>query len=282
MKSAWFMVASYMSFCTILATRPCKYFQLNASYFNPQLGIFSKHDLNARIPHRWRLRQWRLNELFALANPAHELSFPAFVKPEWGQNAYAVSRVDNMQQLESWQALSAEQDWLVQACAHGAREYEIFTLRQHKDHSACRAMSITEVCNDEHAYPINSIYNANTSYIDISERFDKQDRDRLWQYVREIGDFAIARVSVRAHSREKMLEGDFQVIEINLFAPMPIHMMDRKYGVVQLAIFIIRYMWMLALLTKYRDRNQPEYPVFLKSWWYKRHHPLIRYLRARL
>ena len=93
MKVTSVMVSVYILFCIRIATRPCKYFQLNASFFDREAGIFSKAGINELIPAQWRLAQWyddgaRMPE-----------GYPVFVKPEWSQNARGVHRADNADEL---------------------------------------------------------------------------------------------------------------------------------------------------------------------------------------
>ncbi|MFT5559869.1 MAG: hypothetical protein ACI9RZ_002357, partial [Sphingobacteriales bacterium] len=51
------LVVSYILYCIRFAVAPWKYFQLNANYFNEQRNLFSKLDMDARIPIQWRLVQ---------------------------------------------------------------------------------------------------------------------------------------------------------------------------------------------------------------------------------
>jgi hypothetical protein len=50
----------------------------------------------------------------------------------------------------------------------------------------------------------------------------------LQTYLQELPSFRIARVGLRANSKADLLLGFFHIIEINLFAPFPIHLLDNS------------------------------------------------------
>ena len=87
------LVLSYIAWCFRFRIGPWKYFQLNANYFNEDLDLFSKLDMDALIPSQWRLPQ------FADQAGLFPESYPVFIKPEWGQNSQGIVRADNEQQL---------------------------------------------------------------------------------------------------------------------------------------------------------------------------------------
>lgn len=78
------------------------------------------------------------------------------------------------------------------------------------------------------------------------------------------------------------MAGRFHVIEVNLFLPMPINMLDRRYGLKQIFDMIRRYMMSLARITKARDKSLPEKPVFTKIMLYNRESRLLNFLRAKI
>jgi len=80
------MALAYILFCVRFATLPCKYFQLNARYFNRDAGIFSKLGIDELIPAGVATRASRRRRAHA------PQSYPVFVKPEWSQNARGVCR----------------------------------------------------------------------------------------------------------------------------------------------------------------------------------------------
>lgn len=272
------LVSLYMLFCVCIGTKPCKYFQLNSSRFNRQRGIFSKLDIDQDIPARWRLHQ-RLDD--GRFRPA---DFPVFVKPEWGQNAAGIMRADDQVQLDRIRAGTGNERirYLIQQRAPESREFEVFVIRHHTDKSRYGVMTVTEVINDSELYPVNSIYSPATRYQDITAQFSQSQRQLLWQYADQMGAFNISRISMRADSTDDLLAGRFHVIEINLFVPLPINLLDPKYGAVDKFRMLCRYMMTLAKITKTRDKALPEKPVFTKIMLYNRQNRLMNFLRGKI
>jgi hypothetical protein len=67
-----------------LGIPPWYYFQINAEWYNKKKGFYSKIDMDARIPKKWRLKQGYFDK-----NNLPE-TFPVFLKPEWGQNSNGI------------------------------------------------------------------------------------------------------------------------------------------------------------------------------------------------
>ena len=278
MRITYLMVATYIFDCVLIGTKPCKYFQLNSATFNAEAGIFSKLDIDQLIPKKWRLQQSLLDD------SAVPETYPVFVKPEWGQNSSGIIRVDDPQSLdEVRQRLSTSPiKYLVQQASTEQLEYEIFSIQHHQDKQQFAELSIARVDNSTGPYPVNGIYNTDTIYRDITDQFTPDDKQRLWQLMCEIGRFGISRVGLRADSTENLLAGKFHVIEINLFVPMPINMLDPRYGFFALWRFVRRYMMSLARLTKARDKTLKEKRVFTKMMLYNRSSPVLNYFRDRI
>jgi len=278
MRITYLMVATYILDCVLIGTKPCKYFQLNSSIFNAEAGIFSKLEIDQLIPEKWRLEQRLLNDA-GVPN-----SFPVFVKPEWGQNSNGIIKVDDNEALDEVRQRLATSSiqYLVQQASPEKQEFEIFSMLHHQNKQQFAEFTITRVENATEAYPINGIYNADTTYREITNQFSADEKQRLWQLIGEIGRFGISRVGLRANSMEDMLAGKFHVIEVNLFVPMPINMLDPHYGFFTLWRFVRRYMMSLARLTKARDKTIKEKPVFTKMWLYNRSSPTLNYFRNRI
>lgn len=270
------MVTTYIIDCCLMGTKPCKFFQFNSPWFNNEKGIFSKIELDELIPDKWRLDQRYDDGQF---KPLH---FPVFLKPEWGQNAGGIYRADDERALEviRQQTRNARVPYMIQACAPESREFEIFCLCRHDNLEDWSVFTITEAHNDEEDNPVNSIHNPGTRYIDITDRFDSAQKKTLFDLAGQIGRFRISRLSVRADSIEDLLAGNFHVIELNLFTPMPIHMLDKKYSLHDIWRMNISYMWTLARITKYRDKSLPEKPVYTKIMLYNRESRLANFVRS--
>ncbi len=269
------MVALFMLISVLIGTKPCKYFQLNSRWFDGRKGIFSKLDIDRLIPERWRLHQRYDDGEFLPA------SWPVFVKPEWGQNAAGVRRADNAEELAEIRRQNAGQriPYLVQAGAPERREYEVFWIREPGSREFA-ILTVSEVLNDSERDPVNSVHNPATRYVEITEQFTALELDRLQKLMQEFGDFGIARASLRADSKADVLAGAFHVIEINLFIPMPINLLDARYRWWEQLAMVRRYMVALARVTRARDKSLPEKPVFTKSMLYNRESPLLNRWRA--
>jgi hypothetical protein len=266
MKLTAVMVATYIADCCLIGTKPCKYFQLNSPYFNREKGVFSKIDLDQLFPDEWRLPQ-QIDDGEFIPD-----GFPVFVKPEWGENAEGIFRADNIAELNAIRSktMHAAVPYLVQQGAIETREFEIFSLRHHRDPKSYSVYSITEVRNSREPNPINSIYNPDTEYHDITDQLSGTAKDALWKLVGRVGRFGISRLSVRAESIDDLVSGRFHIIEINLFTPMPIHMLDKKYSNYERWKMVRRYMMDLARTTKTRDKSLQEKPVYTSLMRYRR------------
>jgi hypothetical protein len=278
MRITYLMVATYIFDCVLIGTKPCKYFQLNALTFNAEAGIFSKLDIDRLIPEKWRLQQSLLDDTTVPE------AYPVFIKPEWGQNSSGIIRVDDPQSLDEVRrrVSTSPIKYLLQEASPEQQEYEIFSIQHHQDEQQFAEFTITRVENPTGPYPVNGIYNTDTIYRDITDQFTADDKQRLWQLMCEAGRFGISRVGLRADSTENLLAGKFHVIEINLYLPMPINMLDPRYGFFALWRFVRRYMMSLARLTKARDKTLKEKPVFTKMMLYNRSSAVLNYIRDRI
>ena len=119
--------------------------------------------------------------------------------------------------------------YLVQEAARESREFEVFYIRDADNPGEFAVMSITEVNNSKEAkYPINGVHNIFSSYTDRSADFSGIKSRLLWKHVSKMGHFRIARVGIKADSEEDLLAGRFHIVEINLFTPMPLNLLDKN------------------------------------------------------
>lgn len=213
------LILRYLQASWRCGAAPWNFFQLNSEYFNKDKGIFSKLDLDSLIPEQWRLQQ----------NPYDPeripVDYPVFVKPEWGQNALGIARLGNDKEFLDFapRARRATVPYIVQQAAGGSREFEVYYLRSPDRPNESEAFFITEVINRQRTlHPINSVHNPDTSYLDITSTFGKGQLQSLWSLVGGIGRFKMARLCLKANSPGDLLAGKFQVVEMNLFLPMPL------------------------------------------------------------
>jgi len=260
------MVVTYILSCVRILTAPWKYFQLNARYFSDEQGIFSKLSLDQLIPDRWRLQQ------HIDSDAIEPNSFPVFMKPEWGQNAHGIRRADSLDELKMIRAElgSSAKRYLMQEAAPGAREFEIFSIDSDREDAEHDVLTITEAINNSEHFPINSKYNRHTRYADVTDQFSTTERAQLGAFLSEIGKFGISRMSVRTNSHADLVAGRFHVIEINLFLPMPINLLDDSYSWQEKWRFIRHAMMALAKSTKLIKPVERPQPIFTRMMTYGR------------
>ncbi len=257
-----FLVLHYLLFSCRFLTIPWRYFQLNADYFNPDKKIFSKQDLDNITPPEWRLSQY-------IDNPnIQPVLYPVFAKPEWGQNSSGVNCIYNQKQLnelrnsESYQ----HQNYLIQEAATGEIEFEIFIVKDPIDQNNYSVMSITQVKNiSKDKYPINGIYNKETSYEDITRQLTLAEKTALWIELSRMGNFNIARYSLKSDSLTKLLNFEFKLVEVNLYLPMPLSLLSKSLTVLEKYKLIYKTTYNLAILAqKINNKNNLQNIFFNK------------------
>ena len=256
------LVTAYILDSLRMLTAPWRFFQINAHHFSQHKGIYSKLAIDHMIPPKWRLQQC------PMADGYLPPSYPVFVKPEWGENGQGVVRADNQEQYQQIvnSLVHADRQHIVQQAAPGAREFELYTVYDRSDKPLI--VTVTEAVNDAHRYPVNSIKNGSTRYLDITGQFSSEQLDQLASFKREIGKFGVSRVCLRANSIGDLLAGTFHVVELNLFTPMPINLMDMRYSLGRQLRFIGRVAHALALATRALDDERCTGPVFSRMMMY--------------
>ncbi len=175
------------------------------------------------IPLEWRLKQDLLTATSRTEN------FPVFFKPEWGQNSHGIYRVDNTESfLKLKKALASSKiPYLLQEAARESREFEIFYIRDTFQPDRHKTLTVTEVINKgSEKFPINGVLNSDSAYIDKTSAFTKNQLQRIWRLIDRLGNFWISRIGVKSNSEQKLLQGNFHIVEINLFTPMPLNLLD--------------------------------------------------------
>ena len=255
------LVLSYIFWCCRFLVAPWKYFQLNANYFNQHKHIFSKLDMDSLIPSKWRLQQ-------SIDQGDVPDTFPVFVKPEWGQNSQGVCRVDNLLALEEHRKSRDLEGprYLIQAAAKGKREFEVFYIPGESTRHSSAILSVTETCNhSDDAMPVNGIYNKQTYYESRMSELSPENINKLGALFSNIGDFRIARYCARADSLDDLLEGNFSIVEINVYVPMPLILLTQNINFIAKVKFITSTMKQLALVTKEIPASQPVKSVFFQK-----------------
>lgn len=243
-------------------TKPWNFFQLNHSYFNREINIFSKLDLDHHIPEKWYLQQ-RLDDGKIVPE------FPVFVKPEWGQNSHGVGIAKNISELKALRAKRGDTTvaYLLQEAASEEREFEFFYIRRAENPDDYQTISLTETINtSDESLVINGINNKNSVYRDVGYDLSDEQRSTLWQVFSSIGCFYIARVGVKANSLAELIEGMFHVIEVNIFLPMPLVLLDERKSLQEKLRFIRHSMKGAAqLASKVNVTGSERRPIFFKQ-----------------
>lgn len=256
------LVLSYIFWCCRFRAAPWRYFQLNANYFNEQRKLFSKLDMDKLIPMRWRLQQY-VDQ--AALEPDQ---FPVFVKPEWGQNSQGVCRIDNLEQLNEHrqQRRVDSPRYLIQSAAKQQREFEIFYIPESKIVNSAAILSVTETGNHSaQLHPVNGIYNKQTFYTSCMQQLSETHLSELKKQFTSIGQFKIARYCARADSIEALVAGEFSIVEINVYLPMPLMLLADNLSYKVKLNFLFNAMKQLALVTKDIPASQVIKPVFFRK-----------------
>jgi len=249
-------------YCIRFGVAPWRYFQLNAPYFNEQRDMFSKLDVDKRIPKQWLLEQ------FMDLDSREPKQYPIFVKPEWGQNSQGVVRVDNNWQLARLreQRTAHHPFYLIQQAAPGKREFELFMIPSQGDLQEFSILSVTETCNrGPEELPVNGIYNQDTYYQDCASRLTEHQLEKIWGHLKQMGNYRIARYGVRSDSLEALVAGRFHVVEINLYVPMPLILLADEMSLRKKLTFIQKAMKQLVWVTKAIPSTQQRKSVFFKK-----------------
>ncbi|WP_457553868.1 hypothetical protein [Desulfobacula sp.] len=232
---------------------------MNSINFNKKKGIFSKLDMDALIPEHFRLRQYYYDP------DQLPKEYPVFIKPEWGQNSKGIICVHNKTEYRSFQdaAKGSDMPFIVQNAALEKKEFEIYYLRSPDNNDTYSFLSITQVINTcTNKHPINSIHNPCTGYVEITKAFSAKQLQALWTCFKKIGDFPMARVGLKADDINKMLKGNFHIVEINLFLPMPLALFAQNIDFCEKKKSIKTTMSFAAKLVKKIPKNMTGESIF--------------------
>ncbi len=260
------LISSYIFWTLRHGIPPWRFFQLNAKYFNSEKGYYSKLEIDELIPAQWRVNQTPLN----VENKPK--SYPVFLKPEWGQNSYGIKVAKNAHDFDTAcnDLKDSKINYIVQDLAKGKKEFELFTIQDPDNLEDFEAFSITEVVNNDEDFPINAVHNTNTTYKDRTDEFSADELLKVKSYLLQLPHFKIARVAVKTDSKKDLVLGKFNIVEINLFAPMPIHLLDTKHTSRYKNNFIVKNMKKLAIISGKASKKDFKSFVFYKI--VKRHY----------
>jgi len=103
------------------------------------------------------------------------------------------------------------------------------------------------------------VHNRDSNYHDITADFTPAEQELLWTMIKSVGSFRIARVGLRADSKQDLLLGNFHIIEVNIFIPFPLILLDKsisfsaKYRFVRKSMALVAHS--IAALPRKEERN---------------------------
>ena len=103
---------------------------------------------------------------------------------------------------------------------------------------------------------INGV-NHGTRYVSETENLSPLDKKNLWKHLQSLGDFQFARVGISANSLRDIIDGAFQVIEINLFTPFPLDVLDLSLSNKEQRQILQSYMNTLLKTVKQKNNIPP-------------------------
>ena len=153
--------------------------------------------------------------------------------------------------------------YIVQEAAPGKEEFEIYYLRRPGNPDDAAFLSVTQVANAcDRYHPINSIHNPCTRYKELTPKLSDRQLDLIWKNVKEIGDFQMARVGVKADNLQALTGSAFKIVEINLFLPMPLVLLADNVHWFEKHTIIRTTMTLAARLAKQVSGNHSGRQVF--------------------
>jgi len=95
------------------------------------------------------------------------------------------------------QLAANKSNYIIQEAAQQSREFEVFYIRSAGNIHKPALISVTEVSNGAgERFPINGIYNKHTVYTDRTADFSTEELTELWNLLKDIGLFRLARVGI--------------------------------------------------------------------------------------
>jgi hypothetical protein len=253
------LIFYYIYWSARLNIKPWRYFQINAEWYNPQKHLYSKIDIDAFI-----LPKWRLNQVYFDTKQPPK-TFPVFIKPEWGQNSNGIVKINNLTEFLAFKT-NNKVNYIVQAAALEQQEYEIFYIRDALNNKKLAVLSITQSLNTSNErFPINGIFNKDMCYQDLTSDFSTSELAKIHAHLGQLPNFRIARVGLKSNSKADLLNGKFHIIEINLFAPFPINLLDNKTTKKSKMAFIKNSMYHLACVSDTVPKQHFHTWVFLRK-----------------
>jgi len=238
---------------------PYMFFQNHVDQFNWKKWIFSKYEIEKKIPKKWKLRSEYYSQQYEV-NIRDNYNFPFFLKPEWGQNSKWIYAIQNVwdfqnfsQKILKWNVNYIVQEWVIW------KEFEISFTRNNQD---ITIWSLVESVNTQ--WELIHCKNCYTEYIERIYELSQTDIESLKSMVQEIEPYSFARIWLKAESLRHIIDWKLKIFEINIFVPLPLFLLAENIRKPEKNVFLKRYLQELVCITKNRKKLSYE-EVFLKK-----------------
>lgn len=224
------IVFLYIYYCFKIWVNPWNFFQVNAKYFNKEKWIFSKYEIESFIPDKWKLKNFIIQ--FPMNNNQIEILedqiwYPLFLKPEWGQNSHGIYIVSNRWELKKYFKNISRQSipYIAQKSSSFFNEFELLFTNYNWN---TQLLSFVESRNNQKKWLFINGIHSETSYHNLLDKLSKSDKEKIIWYIKEINHFAIGRIWLKANSLRDFIWWNFEIFEINIFLPFPLHLLDEN------------------------------------------------------
>ncbi|MDC0506028.1 hypothetical protein OAN96_00360 [Candidatus Gracilibacteria bacterium] len=263
----------YILYCIRLWANPWMFFQINNEWFNEKKGFFSKMEMNQLLPKKWQLKTYKIEDI-DLDN--FNLEFPVFLKPEYGHRSYGVYIVKNKTQLKDCikEIRGLYIPYIVQGASKYNEEYEITFINNTQAKSSI-VYSISEAINkNQQKYIIHSTKNG-TQYVEHISDLKNSDIKKIESHISRIPS-RVGRISLKSNSIQDIINGDFEIFEINLFLASPLYIQDKEISFTEKCRFMLNYTKDIAKLTKTLRHKKYKHIFWntLKRYYLIKHTPL--------
>lgn len=116
---------------------------------------------------------------------------------------------------------------------------------------------------------INGV-NHGTTYIDETKNIHPQEKTKIWKHLSQLGNFQFARIGISADSLQDIIKGRFEVIEINLFTPLPLDILDQNREKKEQKKQLEQYMNSLIKSVKIQNKKNASLFKVVELLWRKK------------
>lgn len=247
------ILTTYFRACIQLRVLPWRFFGINQHGIHPKKGVFCKSIIQNFIPPEYQLPLVTLGaneDIVSWQNKISSLNYPVIIKPDLGQNSKHIHIAYNSEDKCISKQRKIPVDFVAQQVATGI-EYDILFISNEVDKNYS-LFSIVELSqpNMQEKIPIHGIYQG-TQYKEINHLIEPQKLRKFAQKIQTEFNFKFARIGVKAQSLDDLLNFNFKTIEVNLFLPLCLNVLDTSISEHKRISFLKYYIYTLIVLTKH-------------------------------